>query len=442
MYSTESSFLSSPTGAVGVWADAIRTHNAAQADAIATAYFRDGARIGLNADLALAQACHESAWFTSRHWTEQFDPCGLGVTGEGAPSGPLSGATFPSLEEGIEAHYEHLACYTMVADPTVVAEWGLLDPRHDFHDGMPRVADLVRPGRKWAVPGDGYAAAIVAIANRVIGEATMNPLPTEAEIGYPVRIHAAADVGPARDLAEIAWFIVHDTEGHIAGDEAILPSAAPPVESAHALIDRDGALVSMVPLDRTAWTPGNDDVARRSVNVELSGFATAPYTDAQYRALAAFFRWCAARGMAVPAVYVGKDDRPGICGHRDVADPNHPGQWGGVAHHTDPGPLFQWETLVGYINQIPAQQAVFYADGNPLGTIPMAAPFWDRWHALDTLGLALPMMGYPEAAERTLASGRRVQRFERGWFGTQDAPDPWNVVALFPAEWPAENPHR
>lgn len=431
MYSTESSFLSSPVGSAGGWADAIRAHNPAQADAIAVAYYHFGAQIGLNADLALAQACHESAWFTSRHWAEQFDPCGLGVT-----SNETSGATFASLEAGIKAHYEHLACYTMAADPPVVQEWGMLDPRHDFHDGMPRVQDLVRPERKWAVPGDGYAAAIVAIANQGSGGTTMPTLPTEAEIGYPVRVHDAADIGPERAIADVAWFIVHDTEGHFASDEAVLTSAEPPVESAHALIDRDGTLVFMVPLDRTAWTPGNDDVARRSINVELSGFATEPYTDAQYRSLAAFFRWCVTQGMTLPAVYVGKEDRPGICGHQDVADPDHPGQWGGVAHHTDPGPLFQWEMLVGDING--TAPTLFYADDNPLGRIPMASPFWNRWHALDSLGLALPMMGYPQAAEETLTNGRRVQRFERGWFGTQDAPDPWNIVALFPAEWPAQ----
>lgn len=436
MYNVTSSFLGLPVGSEGKWADAIRPHNPAQADAIAVAYFHFGAQISLNADLALAQACHESAWFTSRHWSEQFDACGLGVTSDDA-----SGAAFTSLEDGIKAHYEHLVCYTMTADPPVVQEWGVLDPRHDFHDAMPCVGDLVRPERKWAVPGDGYVAAIVAIANQVTGETTMHAIPTEAEIGYPVRVHDATDVGPERDITAIAWFIVHDTEGHFVGDEAVLTSAAPPIESAHALIDRDGTLVFMVPLDRTAWTPGNDDVARRSINVELSGFATEPYTDAQYQSLAAFFRWCLARGMMLPALYVGKEDRPGICGHQDVADPDHPGQWGGVAHHTDPGPLFRWDALVGYIGQTaPAQPPIFYADGNPCGRIPMEPPFWNRWHALDTLGLALPMMGYPQAAEQTLVNGRRVQRFERGWFGTQDAPNPWDIVALFPTEWPAENP--
>lgn len=429
MYTTESSFLSAPVGTLEMWADAIRPRNPAQADAIAAAYFRYGAEIGLNADLALAQACHECKWFTSRRWVHQRNPCGLAVTSDDVP-----GVTFASLDDGIKAHYEHLVCYAMTADPPVIATWGMLDPRHGFHDGMPRLADLVRPERQWAVPGDGYAAAIAAIANQVIGGNDMRAAPTSEEIGYPVRVHDAADIGPQRAMGEIAWFIVHDTEGHFAGDEAILTSAAPPVESAHALIDRDGALVFMVPLDRTAWTPGNDDVARRSVNVELSGFATEPYTEEQYRALAAFFRWCAVRGMTVPVEYVGKEDRPGICGHQDVADPYHPGQWGGAAHHTDPGPLFRWETLVGYISY--RGHDLYYAAGNPLGAIPMAPPFWNRWHALDALGLALPMMGYPAAAERTLPGGRRVQRFERGWFGTQAAPDPWDVVALLPAEWP------
>lgn len=432
-YTTESSFLSPSVGTARRWADAIRPRNPAQADAIAAAYFRDGEHIGINADLALAQACHESAWFTSHRWTEQFNPCGLGATGDDVP-----GAAFDTLDDGVRAQYEHLVCYAMAADPPAMRDWPMRDPRHTFHDGMPRVRDLVRPERQWAVPGDGYAASIINIANRVIGETPMQTLPTKQAIGYTVRVHDAADVSPARDLAAIAWFIVHDTEGHFAGDEAILTGAAPPVESAHALIDRDGTLVVMVPLDRTAWTPGNDDVARASVNVELSGFASEPYTDEQYRCLAAYFRWCVAQGMPVPAVCVGREDRPGICGHQDVADPYHPGQWGGAAHHTDPGPLFDWGKLVALIGDAPSAPTVYFAPDNPYGPVAMQTPFWNRWHTLDALGLALPMMGYPSASERTLTNGRRIQRFERGWFGTQDAPNPWNIVALLPTEWPTD----
>jgi N-acetyl-anhydromuramyl-L-alanine amidase AmpD len=433
VYTVDSSFLSLPVGTSTQWADALRIRGADAPDEIAAVAFKLGAQVGINPDLALAQSAHETAWMTSAHWVTQRNPAGIGVTGS-----DVEGPTFTGIESGWKAFYEHLSCYVMDADPPAMADWPLRDPRHTFHDGMPRVRDLVRPERKWAVPGDGYAASIVTIANRVIGGIPMQTLPTEQAIGYPVRVHDAADVGPARDLAAIAWFIVHDTEGHFAGDEAILTSAAPPVESAHALIDRDGTLVVMVPLDRTAWTPGNDDVARASVNVELSGFASEPYTEEQYRCLAAYFRWCVARGMPVPAVCVGREDRPGICGHQDVADPYHPDQWGGAAHHTDPGPLFDWGKLVALIGDAPSAAAVYFAPDNPYGPVAMQPPFWNRWHALDALGLALPMMGYPSATERTLTNGRRIQQFERGWFGTQDAPDPWNIVALLPTEWPTD----
>lgn len=75
--------------------------------------------------------------------------------------------------------------------------------------------------------------------------------------------------------------------------------------------------------------------------------------------------------------------------------------------------------------------------GNPYGVVAMPGAFAARWRLLDAQGLALPMLGYPMAAVTTLASGRRVQRFERGWLGTQDAPAPWDVVQLLPRELPA-----
>jgi len=77
---------------------------------------------------------------------------------------------------------------------------------------------------------------------------------------------------------------------------------------------------------------------------------------------------------------------------------------------------------------------LFYAPGNPYGAIAMKTPFWNRWHKLDGEGLAFPQLGFPVKAEVTLPSSRRVQQFERGWLGTQDAPDPWDVVTLMPSE--------
>ncbi len=84
-----------------------------------------------------------------------------------------------------------------------------------------------------------------------------------------------------------------------------------------------------------------------------------------------------------------------------------------------------------------ADTAPATAPGNPYGAVAMPGPFAARWRLLDAQGLALPMLGYPVAAVTTLASGRRVQRFERGWLGTQDAPAPWDVVQLLPREVPA-----
>jgi hypothetical protein len=59
-----------------------------------------------------------------------------------------------------------------------------------------------------------------------------------------------------------------------------------------------------------------------------------------------------------PAVYIGKQDAnggpepdvPGILGHMDVPrDDGQPG-WGGNYGHTDPGALYDFAKMIGYIN--------------------------------------------------------------------------------------------
>ncbi|MCA1667872.1 MAG: N-acetylmuramoyl-L-alanine amidase, partial [Thermomicrobia bacterium] len=233
------------------------------------------------------------------------------------------------------------------------------------------------------------------------------------------------------------------TEGHFAGDENTLSGQI----SAHLLIDKTGEWRFMVPLDTVAYAAGNLPVNRASINVEQSGFADGRdggYTDDQYRCMAAFYRFCVANGMTgVPAVYIGKNARgttpavSGILGHQDVPrDDGQPG-WGGNYGHTDPGPTYDFARLIGYIGNAQPQPSpdTFFVDGNPKGNIPVKIPFWNRWHLLDTQGLALPTLGYPVAPEQSV-NGRRVQEFERGWLGLQDAPEPWNVVTLFPSEWP------
>jgi hypothetical protein len=97
----------------------------------------------------------------------------------------------------------------------------------------------------------------------------------------------------------------------------------------------------------------------------------------------------------------------------------------------------------------PAPQTPFFIDGNPHGPVPVRDIFWARWDALNTMGnkldhpgavnahgLALPTLGYAVEPERTLPTGRRIQRFERCWLATQGDAEPFNVVALLLEEFP------
>lgn len=97
--------------------------------------------------------------------------------------------------------------------------------------------------------------------------------------------------------------------------------------SAHFLIRRDGELLQFVPCGLRAWHAGESSWQGRarcndfSVGIELEGAEGVPFTDAQYRRLAALAR-------ALMARYPIR----GIAGHAEIA----PGR------KTDPGPSFDW----------------------------------------------------------------------------------------------------
>jgi len=107
--------------------------------------------------------------------------------------------------------------------------------------------------------------------------------------------------------------------------------------SAHLLVRRDGELVQFVPLGRRAWHAGASWCEGRarvndfSIGIELEGDEEEPFTDAQYRTLAALTR-------ALLARYPGLH-RDRIYGHEDIA----PGR------KTDPGPFFNWQRFLALI---------------------------------------------------------------------------------------------
>ena len=102
--------------------------------------------------------------------------------------------------------------------------------------------------------------------------------------------------------------------------------------SAHFLIRRDGKLIQFVPCGLRAWHAGASEWQGRercndfSIGIELEGTDDRPFTQAQYRRLAALIRKLR---RAYPIV--------GIAGHSDIA----PGR------KTDPGPHFDWARLRG-----------------------------------------------------------------------------------------------
>jgi AmpD protein len=109
--------------------------------------------------------------------------------------------------------------------------------------------------------------------------------------------------------------------------------------SAHALIRRDGRIVQYVPFGERAWHAGQSSYRGRSacndfaIGVELEGTDDAPYTRAQYEALAAL---TAALLAAYPSL-----SAEAIAGHSEIA----PGR------KTDPGPSFDWACFRGLLDQ-------------------------------------------------------------------------------------------
>jgi N-acetyl-anhydromuramoyl-L-alanine amidase len=110
--------------------------------------------------------------------------------------------------------------------------------------------------------------------------------------------------------------------------------------SAHVLIRRDGELVQYVPFDQRAWHAGPSTYQGRSacndfsIGVELEGTDDAPYTDAQYCALAAL-------SAALLSAYESLSPQA-IVGHSDVA----PGR------KTDPGPAFDWARFRALLEEV------------------------------------------------------------------------------------------
>jgi len=179
----------------------------AWAPSLVSVYWLLGARYGVRPDVALAQACKETAFFRfgGAVTPDQHNPCGLKVK---SPTGDRreDHATFVTWLEGIEAHIQHLFCYATT--DTLPGGARLLDPRWEAavsaygRGSAPTVEAL---GGKWA-PSPEYGRSIVRdfLASLLATDASTTTPDNEAAqklayvVAENVALRSAADRERAR----------------------------------------------------------------------------------------------------------------------------------------------------------------------------------------------------------------------------------------------------
>ncbi|HEY7207041.1 MAG TPA: N-acetylmuramoyl-L-alanine amidase [Gaiellaceae bacterium] len=146
-----------------------------------------------------------------------------------------------------------------------------------------------------------------------------------------------------RTASAIRLIVIHDIEGTASGAIAWFRNPRAHA-SANYVVSRQGSVTQMVPDWLVAWHAGNGYVNAHSIGIEHEGYTGVPgvFTDAEYRASAKLVAQLAAR-YRIPV------DRLHVIGHYQVPDPNHRGEFGGFAHHTDPGKTWNWTRFMGYV---------------------------------------------------------------------------------------------
>jgi N-acetylmuramoyl-L-alanine amidase len=174
--------------------------------------------------------------------------------------------------------------------------------------------------------------------------------------------------------------------------------------SAHYLIDRDGALMSLVDESARAWHAGAGqwggagDVNSRSIGVELVNSGAEPFPEPQMAALERLLSGVLARHGLPPEAVIA---------HSDMAPDRK----------ADPGPRFDWRRLaLRGLSVWPDPAGAPQSHTSP--TTGESTPVPDTAGFLADLGA----FGYPDAAPETLLTAFRL-RFRPWGRGPLDATD-------------------
>ncbi|GGF14363.1 hypothetical protein GCM10010954_11260 [Halobacillus andaensis] len=128
-------------------------------------YVYFGKAYGIRADVAYAQAIHETDYFrfTGVVDAEQNNYAGIGATGP-----DHKGNSFDTQEDGVHAHIQHLFAYASTKN--IPAPFEKVDPRFDL---VPRgsAKTWTQLNGKWAVPGTRYGQSILSVYNKNMNHA-------------------------------------------------------------------------------------------------------------------------------------------------------------------------------------------------------------------------------------------------------------------------------
>jgi N-acetylmuramoyl-L-alanine amidase len=163
---------------------------------------------------------------------------------------------------------------------------------------------------------------------------------------YPA---AQGNYGSARANTPVDTLVIHTTESQRTPErvrERRTPSAVlwfgDPASgvSAHYTLGRDGTVWQSVAEGDCAWHAGNAAVNRRSIGIEVEGFAgrAETWTPEVMAALVTL----SAEIVERHGIPILRQPGPGICGHCDVPNPRDPLRRGGLLGKVDPGPYFPW----------------------------------------------------------------------------------------------------
>jgi N-acetyl-anhydromuramyl-L-alanine amidase AmpD len=152
-----------------------------------------------------------------------------------------------------------------------------------------------------------------------------------------------ANYGATRPAAAIRGVVVHDIEGSYLGAIAWFANRRAHA-SANYVVSREGRITRTVPESRVAWHAGNTWWNLHAIGIEHEGYTgwEGTFTDREYRASAQLVAWIMRR-------YLLPIDRRHIIGHGEVPDPRRPWLGGGIGHHSDPGPYWDWTRYMRYV---------------------------------------------------------------------------------------------